>query len=75
MPINYTWENIKSKYKNNKFKISGHTWSEKYDLPDGSYEIPDIQDYFLKMIQKHQPTIETNENSPILIYPNGAKIE
>ena len=25
------------------------------------------------MIQKHEPTIETNENSPILIYPNGFK--
>ena len=25
------------------------------------------------MIQKHEPTIETNENSPILIYPNGVK--
>ena len=25
------------------------------------------------MIQKHEPTIETNEESPILIYPNGAK--
>ena len=24
----YTWENIKSKYNNNKFKISGPTWSE-----------------------------------------------
>ena len=25
------------------------------------------------MIQKHEPTIKTNENSPILIYPNGVK--
>ena len=25
------------------------------------------------MIQKREPTIETNENSPILIYPNGVK--
>ena len=36
-------------------------------------EISDIQDYFLKMIQKHEPAIETNENSPILIYPNEVK--
>ena len=28
LPIYYTWENIKSKYNNNnKFKISGPTWS------------------------------------------------
>ena len=25
------------------------------------------------MIQKHEPTIETNDNSAILIYPNGVK--
>ena len=36
LSIYYTWENIKSKYNNNKFKISGPTWSETFDLPDGS---------------------------------------
>ena len=46
LSIYYTWENIKSKYNNKKFKISGTTWSEIFDLPDGSYEIPDIQEYF-----------------------------
>ena len=70
MSIYYIWENINSKYNNNNFKRSGPTWSETFD---GSYEIPDIQEYFLKMIQKHEPTIETNENSPISIYPNGVK--
>ena len=73
MSIYYTWKNIKSKHDNNKFKISGPTWSETFELPDGSYRIFDIQDYFLKMIQKHEPTIKTNEKSPILIYPNGVK--
>ena len=70
--IYYTWENIKSAYNNNKFKISGPTWSETFDLPDGSYEISDIQDYFLKMISKHEK-VENNEDSPILIYPNEVK--
>ena len=42
LSIYYTWENIKSKYNNNKFKISGPTWSETFDLPDGSYEMQDI---------------------------------
>ena len=73
LSIYYTWENINSKYNNNKFKIAGPTWSETFDLPDGLYEISDIQDYFLKMIQKHEITIKTNEESPILIYPNGVK--
>ena len=30
------------KYKNNKFKISTPTWSEEFELPDGSYSISDI---------------------------------
>ena len=69
----YTWKNIKSTYSNNKFKISSPTWSETFNLPDGSYEISDIQDYFLKMIQKHESTIKNNEESPILIYPTEVK--
>ena len=73
MLIYYRCGNINLKYNNNKFKISGPTWSETFDLPDGSYTIPDIENYFLKMIQKHEPTIETNENSPILIDPNDVK--
>ena len=32
--IYYTWKNIKSEYKNNKFKISGPTWNDTFDLPD-----------------------------------------
>ena len=44
--IYYTWKNIKRSYKNNKFKISAPTWSDKFELPDGSYSLSDIQDYF-----------------------------
>ena len=28
--IYYTWKNIKSLYKNNKFKISAPTWSDEF---------------------------------------------
>ena len=42
----YTWKNIKSAYNNNKFKISAPTWNDTFDLPDGSYFIADIEDYF-----------------------------
>ena len=42
----YTWKNIKSSYNNNKFKISAPTWNYKFELPDGSYSVSDIQDYF-----------------------------
>ena len=30
-------------YKNNNPKISAPTWNEKFELPDGSYSISDIQ--------------------------------
>ena len=46
LSIYYTWENIKSKYNNNKLKISGPTWSETFDLPDGSYEIQEFKIIF-----------------------------
>ena len=42
----YTWKNIKKSYRNNKLKISTPTQSEEFELPDGSYSISDIQDYF-----------------------------
>ena len=46
LSIYYTWENIKSEYNNNNFKISTPTWNETFDLLDGSYSISDIQDQF-----------------------------
>ena len=47
LSICYTWKNIKSSYNNNKFKISTPTWNDKFELPDGSYSVPDIQDCFV----------------------------
>ena len=32
----YIWENIKKSNKNNKFKLSGPTWNENFELIDGS---------------------------------------
>ena len=52
LSIYYTWKNIKSSRNNNKFKISAPTWSEEFNLPDGSYSIPDIQDYFQYILKK-----------------------
>ena len=46
LSIYYTWNNIKSSYNNNKFKISAPTWNDEFTLPDGSYSVCDIQDYF-----------------------------
>ena len=68
LSIHYTWKNVKSIYKNNKFKISAPTWNETFDLPDGSYNISEIQDYFEYIIKKHETIAET---APILIYTNN----
>ena len=46
LSIYYTWKNIKSSYKNNKFEISVPTWNYEFELLDGSYSVSDIQDYF-----------------------------
>ena len=46
LSIYYTWNNIKSSYNNNKFEISVPTWNDKLELPDGSYSVSDIQNYF-----------------------------
>ena len=59
LSIYYTWKNIKSAYNNNKFKISAPTWNDEFDLPDGSYSIADIQDYF-EFIIKKQETLAAN---------------
>ena len=67
LSIYYTWKNIKSSYNNNKFKISAPTWSEEFNLPDGSYSITDILKYILR---KHGENVD---NPSIIIYIN--KIE
>ena len=46
LSIYYRWKNIKPEHNNNKFQISAPTWNDTFVLPDGSYSIVDIQDYF-----------------------------
>ena len=70
LSICYTWKNIKSEYNSNKFKISAPTWNDTFDLPNGSYSISDIQNYFKYIIKKHETILNT---SPILVYINKIK--
>ena len=68
LSIYYTWKNVKSSYNNNKFKISAaQTWSEEFQLPDGSYSISDIQDYFEYILKKHSESVD---NPSIRMYIN-----
>ena len=65
LSIYYTWRNIKSSYKNTKFKISAPTWSDQFELPDGSYSISDIQDYFEYILKEHSESVD---DPPIKIF-------
>ena len=68
LSIYYTWKNVKSSY-NNKFKISAPTWSEEFQLPDGSYSVSDIQDYFEYILYLKKQS-ESVDNSSIRMYIN-----
>ena len=70
LSIYYTWKNVKSEYNNNKFKISTPPLNETFDLPDGSYTIDDIQDYFEFIMTKY---VILNDNASIKIYSNKIK--
>ena len=72
LSIYYTWRNIKSKYNNNKFKIHAPTWNDEFNLPDRSYSVFDIQDYFEYIIKKHE-TITDTDNPPVQIDVNEIK--
>ena len=53
LSIYYTWKNIKNLYSNNNFETSAPTWNNKFELPDGSYSISDVQDYFEYIFKKY----------------------
>ena len=58
LSIYYTWKNIKSPYNNNKFKISGPTWNDKFELAGGLYSVSNIQDYFEYILKKHRENVD-----------------
>ena len=62
LSIYYTWKNVKS-----SCKISAPTRSEEFELPDGSYSISDIQDYFEYISKKHSESVD---NPSIRMYIN-----
>ena len=50
--------------------MSAPTWSDEFELPDGSYVITDIQDYFKYILKNHNENVD---NPSIRVYVN--KIE
>ena len=67
LSIYCTWENIRSLYNSNKFKISAPTWNDKFELQDGSYSVIDIQYHFEYIFKKHGQNIN---NPSVRIYVN-----
>ena len=57
------------KYKNNKFKTSAPTQNEEFELPNGSYSVSDIQDYFEYILKKEEKAV----NPSIRTYINKIK--
>ena len=70
LSIYYTWKNIKTLYRNNNLKISAPTWNEEFELPDWSYSVSDIQDYFEYVFKKYG---EKADDPSIRIYINKIK--
>ena len=84
LSIYYTWRNMKSSYKNNKFNISAPIWSDDFELTDGSYSISDIQHYFEYIHKKHSKSVDEppigifvskNENRITFKIKNGYYLE
>ena len=65
LSIYYTWTNIKKSNENNKLKISAPTQNEEFELPEGSYSVSDIQDYFEYILETNG---ENTDNPSIRIY-------
>ena len=76
----FTCGKTKSSYNNNKFKISLPTWNDKFELPDGSYSVSDIQVYFEYILKKHgedidNPSVHKIENRVTFKIKNGYCLE
>ena len=56
--------------KNNIFKISTPTWNYKFRLPEGSYSVLNIQEYFGYIIKQYETL---TDNPSIRIYINKIK--
>ena len=64
--IYYTWKNIKTSYKNNKFKTLSLTWNEEFELSNESYYLSVIQDEYILITKNGEKT----DNPSIRIYVN-----
>ena len=73
LSIYYTLNNLKSEYNNNKLMISALTWNYELNLPDGSYSVLDIEDFF----DNPPVQIDANKikNRTVFKIKRGSKLE
>ena len=65
LSIYQTWINLRKKYKKNKLKMIALTWTDEFELPDGSYSVSDIHDYIEHITKKYKALTTI---SPIHVY-------
>ena len=58
-------EKYKKVIQKNEFEISAPIWNEILELPDGSYPVSNIKDYFEYIIKKYETM---TYNSPIRLF-------
>ena len=72
LSIYYTCKNIKKSYKSDKFKISAPTQNKEFKLPDGTYFVSGIQEYFEYILKKRgEKTVNPSIKTHINIIENG----
>ena len=70
--IYYSWPNIKSSYGNNTFKYKRTTDNREFEvkIPDGSYEIRDINNYLHFVMKQNGDKADDKDKYPIELYAN-----
>ena len=57
LSIYYAQKDIKISYNYSKFKILAPAWNDKFESPDGSYSVLNIQYYFEYIFKKYRENI------------------
>ena len=68
----YSWPNIKASYGNNKCKYKKTADNKEYSItiPDGSYEIKDLNDYIHHVMENNGDIKDDKGKYPIELYAN-----
>ena len=54
LSLYYTWKNIRKQHKNDKLKIIAPAWNDEFELPDGFFSVPNIEDRIVCIIKNYE---------------------